>query len=466
MHKATKERSVSCNDGDGKRRPRARSRSDSSDAATELSCGDDSAAELSYGIEEGGGSEVNSPLLRSLMLADLQRRELYDSLITEEVSTTEKAPAALPLKLLWLNSRAVDKEQLRYDVEFQDYLLLGRCYLGCGPVLFKDGFSVWPLHLGPGTIENFLLYIMNNHMIAACIYACKQSSHSRGGRRVVLLTQHSISFFLTSITSVLFASAGIGFVYAQATQQAATSFLFCQLFDLIIAAPIAIGIGRFIERAYRCNVNVHTIEKRPRFVQMLRLVKKIVLVPAIGFACTGLLVVCAILTTGKKKSGFIVDYIIQVFMMSVVLDLLYAMADFVSTHHFAIHFFNGALCLLSVGKLYLELLIKDAKLINVDFEERVVSVLWGFVIVSSVRDKAQVHSASVARRVSFQNVNPMHQIKQSRQSNKLTSVVESREKEREDEGWSAFGVQADAPCATFAAMNPVRFSVTPLLYLC
>ena len=186
--------------------------------------------------------------------------------------------------------------------------------------------------------------------------------------------------------------------------------------------------------------------------------KKLLLVPAIGLVCAGLLVVCAVLTTGLRKSGFIIDYITQVFLVSVLLDLLYAMANFVSTHHYAVHLFGGWLCLLSVGQLYLERLVLDGKLEGVDFEERVTSALGGLVVVSRVRDIARDPASGSAK--AFHAVNPMHRRRSTSAATsasvELTVVAKSG---GDEEVYDLFEVHADGHRETFDIVNPVSISI-------
>jgi hypothetical protein len=220
-----------------------------------------------------------------------------------------------------------------FDAEFHDYLLLRRCYLGCGAVLFERGLRI-PLlgvTLREGLAENFLLYLMNNHSIISCVYACKQSSHRKNARRWVLIMQHSMGFFITNIVGVLLVTMGVGAAYSQATAEPTTSFFACQLFDIFVTAPIAITLGEGFRRLYRCDVSVSTIEKYPRYVRALTVIRKWLVIPLILLSVFALLVICAILTTGDRSSGNVVNYMRDVFMATVVLDSLSAMLNFVST---------------------------------------------------------------------------------------------------------------------------------------
>jgi hypothetical protein len=244
----------------------------------------------------------------------VERRRQYDELI-REVDGAQSASGAAAGQLAidvspnsndegMLNANgsksseeeAAEKSKL-FDAEFHDYLLMQRCYLGCSAVFFKHGFAIpfTGVTLREGLAENFLLYLMNNHSIVSCVYACKQSSHSRNGRRWVLIVQHAVGFFITNIAGVLFLAAGVGGVYSQATAEPTTSYFACQLFDIFVTAPIAITLGEGFRRLYRCDVSVSTIEKYPRYIRALTVIRKWLVIPLIILGVLGLLVICAVL---------------------------------------------------------------------------------------------------------------------------------------------------------------------------
>jgi len=125
------------------------------------------------------------------------------------------------------------------------------------------------------------------------------------------------------------------------------------------------------------------------------------------------LVVCAMLTTGQNRGGNVANYVRDVLLVTVVLDLIVAVLSFVSSYHYAIYIFNGRLCLLSVGQYYVELLMVEGKVKGKDYVVRSRSYLHGFIRFDSIRDYAPEKDDSRAlytlrKEASFMQTNPMH----------------------------------------------------------
>ena len=374
--------------------------------------------------------KATSLLLTRLQSDDQERRRQYDELIREvepahiavDIDAAKADAAARGGDATSGAEVAALKQEAVYDAEFNDYLLMRRCYLGCEAIFFEQGFPVLLIRerLREGLAENFLLYMMNNHSIASCVYACKRSSHSRNSRRWVLIVQHAVGFFVTNIVGVLFLLAGVGAVYSQATAQPATSYFASQLFDIFVASPIALAFGEVFRRLYRCDVSVSTIEKRPRYVKALTAVRKGLVIPLIILGVLGALVICAVLTTGQDSAGNITNYMRDVFLVTAVLDLVCAALNFVSTYHYAVYLLGGRLCLLSVGQLYVELLLADGKKEGVDYKVSSYNRVGGVVRIDKITDIDIGSSSSsssnkvcttgdLVKQASFTQLNPMHQ---------------------------------------------------------
>ena len=381
-------------------------------------------------------------LLESILRSNIERRRQYDELIKEvggggqgDDDAGKVAIEVLPAGATNSSSRQSGVEEMNekteanptttrattttrkkklFDSEFHDYLLLRRCDLGCGAIFFERGLRV-PLlgvMLREGLTENFLLYLMNNHSIVSCVYACKESSHSRNSRRWVLIVQHAVGFFITNIVAVVFLTAGVGATYSQATAEPASSYFTCQLFDIFVTAPIALAFGEGFRRLYRCDVSVNTIEKYPRYVKALSGIRKGLIIPLVILGVFLSLVICAILTTGKSIYGNIVSYVRDVFMVTIVLDFINSVMNFVSTHHLAVYLFGGRICLLSIGQLYVELLIADGKKEGVDYRVITFITLRGLLridrIVDIVDSSSRSSRATLDKQLSFMQINPMH----------------------------------------------------------
>jgi hypothetical protein len=52
--------------------------------------------------------------------------------------------------------------------------------------------------LAPGMMEDFLLFLFNNHVVLSCMAVTKAASFNRTNRRLALVLHNSFAFFLTT----------------------------------------------------------------------------------------------------------------------------------------------------------------------------------------------------------------------------------------------------------------------------
>ena len=303
--------------------------------------------------------------------------------------------------------------QKKYSREFQEYLALQRCRLGCGDVLYQGGYTV-PLlgwRLPPGRAEEFWLYMYNNHTILSCISCAKESDQNRGSRRVVLIISNAVSFFMSALTAVFFRTIGVGPQYSQATEDDSTAFLVQQITDMIFIAPATLLIAQFCTNVYRCNFAFAGKDnKSPRAVR-LRYIAGLLSTGVLFFGSLVLLCVCAVLTTGEGWKENVWQFTAQVLLVTNVLDLLFAVLNFASEYHFSVHLLYDYLCVISVGRYYLETLVIEGRIEYNDYYDLSRSYFGGLLRVDRVLPKEYAERKGwVKVRVKsyvFSEVNPM-----------------------------------------------------------
>ena len=323
-----------------------------------------------------------------------------------------------------------------YSDECLEYLALRRCRLGCSDVLYKGGYTV-PLigwRLPPGHMEDFLLYLYNNHTILAAAACASGSDHNRGSRRVVLIISSSISFFMSSLTEVFFRTIGAGPQYSQATQDVSTAFLTQQLADVMLIAPTTLMIARLCKSVYRCDIKY---DGKPLFAERYRRLAAMLSTMLLFVGALILLCVCAVLTTARGWWDNILQFTLQVFLVTIVLDLLFAALNFVSEYHFAVHIMYDSLCLVTVGQRYLESLLLEGRAEYADYYNLSRCYFGGLLRVDRVlpREYAERRGWVKVRVRSyvFSEVNPMLKMLEQRapslpsQAPPLSSILYTHE---------------------------------------
>lgn len=98
-----------------------------------------------------------------------------------------------------------DDTPRKFDDAFYNFIAAGGYYSGCSATVWPNGYTIpftkYTLH--KGLMEDFLLYILNNHSILSCISAMKKSTFSRNKRRIAFTMEHSLAFFLVAFNTSL-----------------------------------------------------------------------------------------------------------------------------------------------------------------------------------------------------------------------------------------------------------------------
>jgi hypothetical protein len=258
-----------------------------------------------------------------------------------------------------------------------EYLLLKRCLLGCGDVLYEGGL-VLPLlgaRLPPGLAEDFLLYVCNNHSILSCCFAANGSRYSKTLRKFSITVQHSVSFFLSNILVVVLTAAGIGSEYSQATEDPGNNLLVNSAVDVFLCAPVSLVLALLCDWLYKVRVFKGGAGSAGWNKAVSRGLSVLLLLLSLSS-----LVVVAMLTTGSNALGNISQYLYSVLLVTMVLDLVYAVMAFETRYYYSVTLLDGLLNPVLIGQYYLETLARDGQ----ERRKGVVESRWRLVAGSNL----------------------------------------------------------------------------------
>ena len=274
-------------------------------------------------------------------------------------------------------------EVLTFGKDYLDYLMDGRTFLGCADILFEGGFGLLWLDLNPGTLEDFILYLCNNHTIMACCYAVKGSPYPRSLRRYAFVSQHVSSFFISNFLIVVATSLGIGSEYNQATAEPGSNYAVNLVLDIFITSPISLLLSEGLRFLYTLQLHRDLLARWPFIGKMINSLGRLLIVP-IFFSTFGLLILLCMLTTGMNIWDNIVQYIYSVLMATVLLDIIYSIMAFQTSYFMNVTLFNGTISILTVGKRYLELLLHHNMQHGIHYLDKSYVRLWGMVTVELI----------------------------------------------------------------------------------
>ena len=252
-----------------------------------------------------------------------------------------------------LESKANSKV-MKLSASFYAYILQRRTYIGCEPLLYTGGYVqnmiCFTWCFPKGAYEDFIIYISQNHPVLACIFAAKGGPLSRSGRRLVYIMQYSLAFFIKIL-----------------------AFGVCQYMELpqfispavsiFIITPLSVSFGTLIKYLYTCSCLVDNNEFRVKNPKLHRWIKFIGRLAAIPFVIgvVGLLVLASTFSCEKSRYETILAFLLQVQLVSFVLEILYAVLIFIPDYYYHLSlttpFFSKSLVL--IGALYAERLIKS-----------------------------------------------------------------------------------------------------------
>ena len=115
--------------------------------------------------------------------------------------------ASIQMGMKRLNSNRFIKEETDFSEGFYMYIDQRRTYFGCEPLIFPDGkVSACGRQIAfeQSLLEDYVVFLCNNHSVLNCLYACDGAPVDRMGNRLIYITQQSIAFFMSTISGYQF----------------------------------------------------------------------------------------------------------------------------------------------------------------------------------------------------------------------------------------------------------------------
>ena len=262
-----------------------------------------------------------------------------------------------------------------YDDAFYQYLLQKRCLIGCAGILYPAGFKlnllIQSYHLREGVVEDFILFLCNNHSLLSCIYRVRGSPISRNACRILYLVQNSIAFFMSALNNLIFA-------YAHLDPN------FGYLSDLIIVAPASIFLGSVILELYTCRIVNSTKFAQGscgKYGKFITFVGKLMVIPFILLIFV-LLILAALCTQSSNVYSVTLSFVWQVQLQSVVLEFLYALVLFNSAYFYQMRVLG--IPVVEMGSIFAERVLKC---IQPEYYMYYTSMMGGFIAVDLITNK-------------------------------------------------------------------------------
>ena len=272
-----------------------------------------------------------------------------------------------------------------YDQTFNEYLFSGRCYLGCKPFIYPNGFTVnfFRIRLRPGVYEDFILHLFNNHSLLATMLVPKNAVFNRTSRRYVFLIQNAFGFFVSNFMSNIFILLTLPeYLYSTGT----SNYLTQTAFDIICTSQLALLIGSAFLFIYRRSRKHKFSRNKPCWVNAFVFLAKLSIVPIVLLFCS-LLVLCALLTHNMNPLANIFGYVYQVILVGVISDVIIAMMKFESQYHFAVYVLFDRICVVNIGQLYVERLLRLESKAGVDYYDFSRSIFGGLIRIDRILQK-------------------------------------------------------------------------------
>ena len=327
------------------------------------------------------------------------------------------------------------KKVVSYSKSYHKYLQQQRTLLNCAPIIYPEGLNIsipmlCTIQLPPGTYEDFVIHLCNNHTFIGSFWACKGSFYSRNGRRYVFIVQNCLSFFLTSFSNCSLNLYGLG-------------QLFTNMADVFIISPVSLAAGEFVRYLYilqyldhQPGSLAHKMASRPIFPRMM------VFLFFVGGM--GLLFLSSMLTFNANKTGIIVQYIEQILLVTFVYEIIMMVMKFVSHYHLNVSVVK--ISIINIGVRYLEIILRHGLRENIDYFVVIKSL--GFIRIEYVVDiDYAVTKGWIPQPTSKKTeiTNPVHNLPRKQpKENEMELVVENREDEADMDLYGTYNTADDS----------------------
>ena len=268
----------------------------------------------------------------------------------------------------FLKSNRLGKDS-KYSEGFYTYIDQRRTYLGCEPLLFNEGkvqICWWSTTFLKSVLEDFVVYVCNNHSFLNCLYACDDAPVDHTGNTLIYTTQLCIAFLMSAIS-------GSVLNYSQMPNAANI------VFDILVTTPATIAMAKIMKTLYVCPIcfSVTYQATHPRVVCMLKYLGKIALLPIIAAIIT-LLIAAAVFSRGHDSAYIILYFFLQVPLYGFFLELIFSGLMFVSTFYMrsTIDLRYCSIILLEIGRRFTEIIYHENLIENKDYHYRCYYICW------------------------------------------------------------------------------------------
>jgi hypothetical protein len=123
--------------------------------------------------------------------------------------SNQKIQEKMSLKILkisknntWFNFCLTDNDSI-YSNGYITYVCEKRCLLGCKPLLYPNGFKFRTIVLPPGRLEDWLLYVCNNHSFFSCFYYVDGHQLGAHGTKLMMICKDIVVFVLSQFSAMV-----------------------------------------------------------------------------------------------------------------------------------------------------------------------------------------------------------------------------------------------------------------------
>lgn len=208
----------------------------------------------------------------------------------------------------------IDQTTAAYPKAFYEYLEQGYSYFGCHTTYFHGvlGSCVCKtLLMTPVQLQDYTLYVFNNHSLLSCMVAAKKSFFSRSKRRIAFSMQHSLAFFLVAFNVSL---TSVGMPESMAV-----------LFNLFLIAPLLTTFNKLFQQLLICSC-LRDGPMKERFASFVQWIDASGYFIAGCMMCGGFLMLlfATFFSTGTSSFGILGEYALQVQFYSFLMELVNA----------------------------------------------------------------------------------------------------------------------------------------------
>lgn len=252
-----------------------------------------------------------------------------------------------------------------YPREFYEYLGLRYTLLDGEARFARRGLLIPTMRcrgkrLPPGLLEDFLLYICNNHPHLNCIFAVPGGHISSLENTQVFILHYCLAFAITSLAHPIFGAMGFS---DQASPRVTEAF------SILCVNPICTGIsnaGKMLLSTCKKSAPALGAKYKSAFI-LFNLASRLSMLAFVAFIFF-LLVFASLFSDKPDTRSLILLFFKDIILPPFFLHLIFAMLAFFPYYHIDVSFFGPLKWpRFTIGKRYCEMLRHNRKVEGVDF---------------------------------------------------------------------------------------------------